>query len=266
MKSAFINSKCTEYVQLDTGKCKACWECQKICPNNVIGKVNMPWHNHAKFVNPDACTGCFNCVNTCESDAFSIINRANHQKNKQQRRFINQFLINNLLLLFGIVMIFSGLSLQIGYHMNGSNKQNGSGKPENKQSITYEQLNEINTNRMVCGFNYHSWSTIHEVSIVFFSLLMTYHIYAKWEWYKIVISKRLMTKNIQVVTLSVLFFLVTCTGLIPWFIHLSGGSVYSRFGFIEIHDKLALMLIVYFVLHIWKRKKWYVSAYQRIKK
>lgn len=264
MKSRFINSKCTVYVHLDTQKCIACWECQEICPHDIIGKVNMPWHKHAKFVKPEACTGCLNCVNTCQHSALSIINRANYQTDKQQRKFINQFLINNLLLIFGIVMILSGLSLQIGYHMSGSYKQNGSGKPEYIQSMTYEQINEMDTNRKVCGFYYQNWSTIHKISIVIFSLLMTYHIYAHWKWYKSIISKHLVSKNIQVITLSVLFFLVALTGLIPWFIHLSGGSVFSRFVLIEIHDKLALILVIYIALHIIKRKNWYTTAYKRI--
>jgi 2-oxoglutarate ferredoxin oxidoreductase subunit delta len=263
MKSRFINSKSTVYVQLDTQKCVACWECQEICPHDVIGKVNMPWHKHAKFVKPDACTGCLNCVNTCQHSAFSLINRANYPTNKQQRKFINQFLLNNLLLIFGIFMIFSGLSLQIGYHMSGSNKQNGSGKSEYIQSMTYEQVNEIDTNRTVCGLNYQNWSTIHKFSIVFFSLLMIYHIYVHWKWYKRIISKHLVSKNIQVFTLSVLFILVTCTGLIPWFIQLSGGAVFSRFIMIEIHDKLALILVIFIILHIIKRKKWFTTVYKQ---
>jgi NAD-dependent dihydropyrimidine dehydrogenase PreA subunit len=229
MKSGFINSKSTVYVQLDTQKCIACWECKEICPHDVIGKVNIPWHKHAKFVKPDACTGCLNCVNTCQHSALSIINRANYHTNKQQRKFINHFLINNLLLIFGIVMIHSGLSLQIGYHMSGSNKQNESVKSEYFQSMTYEQVNEIDTNRTVFGLYYQNWSTIHKFSIVLFSLLIIYHIYTHWKWYKSIIRKHLVSKNIQVITLSVLFLFVACTGLIPWFIHLSEGSVFSRF-------------------------------------
>jgi hypothetical protein len=161
-------------------------------------------------------------------------------------------------------MILSGLSLQIGYHMSESYEQNGSGKPKYIQSMTYEQINEIDTNRTVCGFYYQNWSTIHKVSIVIFSLLMIYHIYAHWQWFKSIISKHLVSKNIQVITLSVLFLLVTCTGLIPWFMHLSRGSVFSRFVLIEIHDKLALILVIYIILHIIIRKNWYTTAYKQI--
>ena len=62
----------TSYIQLDTGKCKACWKCLRGCKNQVIGKVEFLWHKHALIVNPDACNGCLSCVKTCQYDAYSI--------------------------------------------------------------------------------------------------------------------------------------------------------------------------------------------------
>lgn len=63
----------TEYVQLDTRKCTSCWKCQEICSNNVIGRVNLPWHKHARIVNGSNCTGCIKCVKACESNALSKV-------------------------------------------------------------------------------------------------------------------------------------------------------------------------------------------------
>lgn len=63
----------TAYVQLNTRKCKACWKCLEICSNNVIGRVNLPWHKHARIVHSNNCTGCLKCVNVCESNAFSKV-------------------------------------------------------------------------------------------------------------------------------------------------------------------------------------------------
>jgi len=61
----------TAYVHLDTGKCKACWMCREKCSNNVIGRVNLPWHKHALIVNGRHCIGCLKCLNVCESKAIS---------------------------------------------------------------------------------------------------------------------------------------------------------------------------------------------------
>ena len=66
--------------------------------------------------------------------------------------------------------------------------------------------------------------------------------------------------------LSVLFLAVACTGFIPWFIDLFSDNSITRTLFIEIHDKFALVLIVFLILHIIKRAKWYTAAYARLGK
>jgi len=73
-----------------------------------------------------------------------------------------------------------------------------------------------------------------------------------------------MRKNLQVIILTVLFILVALTGLIPWFIDLSGTINGFRVGLIEIHDKLTLVLIIFLVLHFVKRSKWYKLAYKKV--
>jgi len=108
------------------------------------------------------------------------------------------------------------------------------------------------------------WSTIHKFVIVFFFLLMIYHTYVHWKWYKGIITKHLIGKNRQVIILSVLFLLVAVTGLIPWFIDLSGSTSILRMLFIEIHDKITFILIVFFILHFVKRAKWYATAYKKL--
>jgi uncharacterized Fe-S center protein len=42
----------TDFIYLDTGKCRACWECIGSCPNGVIGKVNLPFHKHTRIDRP----------------------------------------------------------------------------------------------------------------------------------------------------------------------------------------------------------------------
>jgi len=60
----------TAFVLLDTNKCTACWKCQEICANNVIRRINIPWHKHVKFANVSNCTGCLKCVKVCSSEAI----------------------------------------------------------------------------------------------------------------------------------------------------------------------------------------------------
>lgn len=159
-------------------------------------------------------------------------------------RNINRFVINIGLLIFGITTAFSGILIQVNFHM--ANHGN------------------IALNDNVFGINYQSWSVIHKVSIVVLSLLMIYHVYQHWKWYEVVVAKKLITENQQVLILSLLFVLVAISGLTPWFIHLLKGDEMLRKAFIEIHDKLAIILSVYLIFHILKRLKWFVTTFEKI--
>ena len=225
----------------------------------------MPWHKHALIVEPDACTGCLNCVSICQYNAYSISDGAKQETAKLRKHTFSNFLINNLLLISGLVMIFSGLVLQIGFHMGGHDRHRISAHDVQTKSIHYERLSDIDTSKIVCGFNYSTWSAIHKFVVVFFSLLMICHTYVHWRWYKGVITKHLIGKNRRVIILSILFLLVAITGFIPWFIDLSGGSSIIRKLFIEIHDKLTFILIIFLVLHFVKRAKWFATTYIKLK-
>ncbi|MCE1164277.1 MAG: FeS-binding protein [Bacteroidetes bacterium] len=63
----------TEFVKLNTEKCKACWKCIEVCAKNVIGRINFPWHKHAKINNPENCSGCLKCLKICEFSAYELI-------------------------------------------------------------------------------------------------------------------------------------------------------------------------------------------------
>ncbi|MFA6873199.1 MAG: DUF4405 domain-containing protein, partial [Bacteroidaceae bacterium] len=177
------------------------------------------------------------CVKQCRHRAFSERNKENLESKRKKRSTLRHFLINHFLLFTGCVMIVSGLTLQLGFHVGG---------PEGHQ-----------LNRQV----EEHWSDIHKFAAVLFSLLMVYHIYTHRKWYKVVISKQLFGKNKQVIILSVLFLLVAISGFLPWFIHLSGGINVLRFILIEIHDKIALLLILFLALHLMKRYKWFTATY-----
>lgn len=180
-------------------------------------------------------------------------------------KLIRSFIINNLLLVFGLVMIFSGLTMQVGFHMSEHPGHEGNMNNSKSASLQYEEIRQFDPLKQVCGMNYHSWSVTHKIAIVFFTIVSLYHIYTHWKWYKGVISKRLIGKNFQVITFSVLFILVAITGIIPWIFDLSGFDSLVRLLFIEIHDKLTLIFIIFIILHIANRLKWYVYTYNKLK-
>lgn len=158
---------------------------------------------------------------------------------------INRFIVNLGLFVFGIASAFSGMLMQVKYHMG------------NHGTITI--------NDFVFGINYHGWSVAHKISIVTLTLLIIYHIYQHWKWYQTVIAKRLFAKNQQVLIFSLLFVLVAITGLTPWITDLMKGDEIQRKAFIEIHDKFAIILMIYLILHIIKRMKWFFTTFENVK-
>ncbi len=154
---------------------------------------------------------------------------------------INRFIINLVLFVFGVSAAFSGMLMQIKYHMSN---------------------NAIDDS--VFGIDYHGWSVMHKISIVPPIFLVIYHICQHWKWYKTILTKRLFAKNQQVLILSLFFILVAFTGLTPWFIDALKGDEIQRKTFIEIHDKIAIVFTIYLILHIIRRIKWFFTTFKKI--
>lgn len=156
---------------------------------------------------------------------------------------MKKLIINLGLFFLAIFAMFSGLLIQIEYHIG-----NHSGNPIDKN---------------VLGLGYLDWSFFHKYFIVILTVSVSIHFSFHWKWYKTVISKRFVSKNMQVLTLTVIFASVTITGIIPWVIDISDGNQISRKAFIELHDKIAIFLSIYFILHILKRLKWFISVFEK---
>ncbi len=140
------------------------------------------------------------------------------------------------LIISGPVMAFSGLIIQCFYHIG------------NHGTIDHKS--------MALGLSYTEWTDIHKISIIILSIFVIIHIRLHWTWYRAVMKNRAV-KNIQVIILTVIFIVVSVTGFIPWAIHMAGGSDIIRRNYIEVHDKVAIILGIYLFLHIKKRFKWY---------
>lgn len=247
MKSRSNNndSRQTTYIQLDTKKCIACWECLSVCKNNVIGRINLPWHKHSKFVNSNDCTGCLKCVNTCEPGALTMISNTKPDNHSSKKSIKQAFIVNTGLFLFAIAMSFSGFVIQLKYHMG--------------------HISGLVSDNSGLGISYYNWTNIHKTSIIIFSILMTFHISIHWKWYKTIIIRKLAQRNRLQLILSIVFILVAITGFIPWIINFSGGSDIARKSFIEIHDKIAILLFILLTLHMTTRLKWFVTTLDRLR-
>ncbi len=80
----------TKYIVLVTRLCQACWACVEVCPNGVLGKINLPFHKHAHIDNASACKGCRKCVNVCTNHAIIDFRPVNIRRSQQKDSSINR--------------------------------------------------------------------------------------------------------------------------------------------------------------------------------
>jgi 2-oxoglutarate ferredoxin oxidoreductase subunit delta len=78
LRNPIQRQNATEYIYLDTAKCKACWKCIEACPNGVIDKVNLPFHKHARISCPEHCKGCLKCAKVCSQQAITPVHSKLH--------------------------------------------------------------------------------------------------------------------------------------------------------------------------------------------
>jgi magnesium-transporting ATPase (P-type) len=159
--------------------------------------------------------------------------RKDHMNSKN---IISRSVIHYGLLISALVMAFSGLLIQVKYHM---------GNNGNHQGVSY-------------GPGYIELSFVHKIVVLFFSFFTILHIVSHWKWYKTVIKKQLIAKNIQVITLSLLFVITALTGVFPWLFYIFSGDEFIRKAIIEIHDKIALILFIFLILHVTKRYRSFI--------
>lgn len=69
-RALFPNHAKTEYIQVDTHLCRACWACVEACPRQVLGKIDLKFHHHVHVDHADACKGCLACVRACPQEAI----------------------------------------------------------------------------------------------------------------------------------------------------------------------------------------------------
>lgn len=154
-----------------------------------------------------------------------------------------RLLVNAGLLLMAIAVAFSGFLLQAGYHMGG----HGS----------------IDTDTVYMGLNYFGWSALHRITIIAITALFVIHVYLHMNWYKSVLSGKNTKRSLQVMVLTLIFILVALSGYISWFIHIFNGSEMVRKLFIELHDKLTILLFIFLFMHIAGRFSWFRKALGR---
>ena len=161
--------------------------------------------------------------------------------------------VNLLLVVFGLMTIYSGLALQLGFHVGGGHGQNSSGQT----TATYIQLRSIDTERQVSGLTYPAWAATHKAAVTVFTILVIAHCLLHLKWYQQVFSKFPFRRNTVAVIITILFLFVAISGFWPWITDLTGGNISVRMFLIEVHDKIAILFGIFLLFHFIRRISWY---------
>lgn len=94
---------------------------------------------------------------------------------------------------------------------------------------------------------WHNWAVFHVLTSFLFFVISIFHITTHWGWYKGIIKNGLGKKSKITVVLSVVFFLVSVTGII--LLGVDGANSYIGL----LHHKIGIVTIVLCIGHLLKR-------------
>lgn len=169
---------------------------------------------------------------------MDIINKAARFKKSTALIYVNAIIFFPFL-----ILAFSGLLLQHSYH-----------------------LEHMAGTVSVLGLNRSGWLLLHKITAVLSAAGVSMHVSLHMNWLKAVFLKKLYKKpnwNIQITLWLLILAAVTIlTGIYPW---LFAPTAQIRHGFIEIHDKMGILLAILFILHKLNHWKWIIRTISSIR-
>lgn len=112
------------------------------------------------------------------------------------------------------------------------------------------------------GLNGYFWTDIHKVFAAISLILISIHLYLHIDWFKKLFTGKLKNKfKKRNLTLVIVFLLTAITSIIPWLIL---GDTEGAKLFLGIHNKLGLLLIVFFAIHLLGYFKWLTNMTKKV--
>jgi hypothetical protein len=115
---------------------------------------------------------------------------------------------------------------------------------------------------LFCGYDGHFWLLFHKIIAVITIPFILLHLFVKTDWVKnffsLKVKGRFKAANIF---LFIVFSLCLLTAFGSWLIF-DDQVISGMLG--GIHNKLGLLLILLFVIHIWNYRKLIISQFKKI--
>lgn len=104
------------------------------------------------------------------------------------------------------------------------------------------------------GLNGHQWLKVHQVTALIVIPLIVTHLLMHMHWLKQLLTFKMKGKNSGMnLTLLIIFLMCALTALLAWFVF-DGTKLAEALR--EVHTKLGLLLIIFFLIHLSNYFKW----------
>lgn len=112
------------------------------------------------------------------------------------------------------------------------------------------------------GIDGYQWLWIHRITALAIIPIILVHLLLHLHWLKMLLKLSLKGKNSGMnLTLFIIFLLSAITALLAWFVF--GVSPVAEI-LREVHNKLGLLLIFFFVIHLSNYFKWFLHMTRKI--
>ncbi len=107
------------------------------------------------------------------------------------------------------------------------------------------------------GINGNTWIIIHKILTVISLPIVLLHLALHYNWLKKLVTLKLKNKHSGMnISIFIIFLLCASTSLLSWLIFANSNIGEALRG---IHNKLGILLIVFFAIHILNYYKWIVN-------
>ena len=128
--------------------------------------------------------------------------------------------------------------------------------------ITLRYHSGFDYNLLTIGLNGDQWLKIHQVTAFVVIPLIVIHLLMHIHWLKQLFTFKMKGKNSGMnLTLLIVFLMCALTAFLAWFVF-EGTKLAEALR--EVHTKLGLLLIIFFVIHLSNYFKWLVNMTKKM--
>ena len=107
--------------------------------------------------------------------------------------------------------------------------------------------------KSIALMSYLQWQQLHQITSILFTACCLWHLWRHKKYYRKFFKAVLWRRCMQLNLFSVFFLIATTTGFVAWILRVMKYNTQLAHIWVETHDKLAIVMLCFALLHIIKR-------------